>query len=586
MSSPGHDQVALENTSTACPTDISAKMEVIFKEMEGKFRKVQSHQILDLFKGNWEVNEDGSQFISFANPECRDSFYVRQCYLDIYKVIEEKCQEPKSDYRRDQNLILISGSPGVGKSCFGMLLCKLLMQRPKPALVFYQNIHRSGNLYFGWQNELYEVGDTYAYDLIDLLISNGLYSESSEEEDAVEIWSIADSCDPIWRSRVKRVVIKPPGRPSDLPHVRRLNQTVEERWRMNLVVPLYKWDEIQHLRLAKYGDLDTAEAACPLTTLRERFDLWGGFPDTIMDTDKVRQNEKDLEELTLEKATTALRAPTQEEQPCSSGLFRLRNQYHRDGHPPNRMKPSSLRKTYEPGDTRWNFVTDFLERTAWRHFLNQQEPAVIQWIRETRLDISWGGVPWEEEVHHLIGLVGLNQIETLERDTDDLEDDIPPPPSTRFFRELSDIDESASYWRPYEPEYEFLDGYMPDLGVLINLKVNRDGRDPHFPPLERALESNIFNAWRERNPGRPIRLIHILYGDKDWFDEQTWTCLEVTGSSTLIPERTLKERRAWVVSQIEQQTTCINLKDRLKALGVKKPQSKRGKYMVMDEDDE
>jgi hypothetical protein len=149
MSSPGHDPVALENTSTACPAEMSAKIEVIFKEMEGKFRKVQSHPILDLFKGKWEVNEDGSRFISFADPERHDSFYVRQCCLDIYKVIEEKCQEPKSDYPRDQKLILISGSPGVGKSYFGLVLCKLLMQRPKPALVFYRNIHQSRNVYFG-----------------------------------------------------------------------------------------------------------------------------------------------------------------------------------------------------------------------------------------------------------------------------------------------------------------------------------------------------------------------------------------------------------------------------------------------------
>jgi hypothetical protein len=125
---------------------------------------------------------------------------------------------------------------------------------------------------------------------------------------------------------------------------------------------------------------------------------------------------------------------------------------------------------------------------------------------------------------------------------------------------------------------------MPDLGVLINLKVDGYRRDLHFSALERALESNVFNAWRERNPGGPIRLIHILHGDKDSFDEQTWTCMEVTGSSTLMPERTLKERRAWVVSQIEQQTTCVDLKDRLKALGVEKPQSKWGKYMFIDEE--
>jgi len=72
MSSLGNDQLALDNTSTPCFAEISAKIEVILREMEGKFRKVQSHMILDLFKGKWETNEDGSQFISFADRERHD----------------------------------------------------------------------------------------------------------------------------------------------------------------------------------------------------------------------------------------------------------------------------------------------------------------------------------------------------------------------------------------------------------------------------------------------------------------------------------------------------------------------------------
>jgi len=269
-----------------------------------------------------------------------------------------------------------------------MVLCKLLTQRPKPALVFYRNIRRSGNLYFGLQNEVYEVGDTYAYELIDLLISKGLYSEKAEEEDGIEIWSVADPCDPIWRSRVNRVVINAPGRPSELPHVRRSSQITKEMRSIELVVPLYKWEEIQHLRPAKYGDLDTAEANCPLMILCELFELWGGFPDTIMDTYKVTQNDIYLEELTLEKATTALQTPTKEEQPCSSCPFRLRNSDHRDECRSRRSKPPTLREMYKAGNTRWNFVPDFLERTAWRHFLSQQEPAVIQWIKDKRRDIN------------------------------------------------------------------------------------------------------------------------------------------------------------------------------------------------------
>ena len=47
-----------------------------------------------------------------------------------------------------------------------------------------------------------------------------------------------------------------------------------------LAIPPCTWDEIPHIRLAKFGDL--AEKNCPVNILRQRFDLWGGVPRTLM----------------------------------------------------------------------------------------------------------------------------------------------------------------------------------------------------------------------------------------------------------------------------------------------------------------
>ena len=215
---------------------------------------------------------DGTSFI-----------YVRPCYLDIYKILHEEWQglKPTSPALQRQRCAYITGTPGIGKSIFGLFLCKVLCGRSKPALIFYGASRPANFLHVFWQGSIHQIEAKSAEKLISLILKKNLYSYDSDKDDLIEIWAIGDTCLSLPDALINRICISSPGQ------IRKTNTLdcdlklwVKEKSALQLVIPPCDWNEILNIRFAL--TVNDADLNCPLDALQERFNLWGGVPRTII----------------------------------------------------------------------------------------------------------------------------------------------------------------------------------------------------------------------------------------------------------------------------------------------------------------
>ena len=73
----------------------------------------------------WDIRENNEAFFDMTTHST--IYYIRPCYREVY-IILDKMFRGKKD-------VSITGIPGIGKSVFGLVLIKLIMQRPKPTLI-------------------------------------------------------------------------------------------------------------------------------------------------------------------------------------------------------------------------------------------------------------------------------------------------------------------------------------------------------------------------------------------------------------------------------------------------------------------
>jgi len=159
---------------------------------------------------------------------------------------------------------------------FGEILCTVIPQPPKPTPLFYEDEETNGKALI-WQKKASKVDVDEAVEVVKKISSVGIFSANSHDEDLIEIWSIGDSSIPVLYRHINRICITSPGQTRIGDFSSKLKFWVKKSKATTLVVPPCNWEETCFIRLAH--DL---KDVCWLETLRERFELWGGVPRSII----------------------------------------------------------------------------------------------------------------------------------------------------------------------------------------------------------------------------------------------------------------------------------------------------------------
>jgi hypothetical protein len=430
------------------------------------------------------------------------NLFIRPCYHDIFSILDEKWRGKKNTApATSKQCALITGTPGIGKSIFGLVLARMIMDRPKPALVFHteQRGKRKQEVY--WQGSCYRMSDDAAEDLLEkVIMQEGFYSSASHELDAIEIWSIADTCLPLGFVEINQVSISSPGRVADT----EIKTWVKDNLGMTLTLPPCEWEEMVQIRLALSGN--HSEDWCPLGTLKERFNVWGGVPRNLIEMPHVVVDaENQFRQLKISDALPYMGTNSLEHKKHSGKIFHLL--------PAFKLRPdltfNNHFERYGQNPGFW-WASETLHRQAWMQFRMQQEADVISFINILNNDAGWRGRAWEEQIHHLIESTGIKgPLRNL--DTGETEDDWKIRRNkSAYFNSFADIDSTAVYWRPISTEHKSCDAYIPSKGLLFQMTVGKT-HPIKILGLEDVIDSGIFHEWLAQHPGSRLKLVFILH---------------------------------------------------------------------------
>jgi hypothetical protein len=507
-----------------------------------------------------QLDENHSEFL--AESDSSERYYIRPCYRDVYSIMDDTFQGIKprrfEGYNRT-SCAMITGTPGIGKSVFGLILAKLLMKRAKPVLIFFES-HSVEGIQTFWQGRVGFLTIKAALEMISAMFAQRLVSTISHDKDDVEIWSIADTCLPLKHQFINRVCITSPGHAAnDATHMK---TWIKDNKALVLTLPPCEWYEILQIRDANFGDI--ADNECPLGALRERYDMWGGVPRTIMDeAAKVREYEIAFRELKIADALEYLGTSKLNHPRHSGRVFHLLPSFM----PQNDPSEDTLREKYANGRGYW-WASETMERKAWAQFRHQEELKVIDFIQALDNHSVSRGRAWETQIHHLISVSGIKgPLRNLQ--TGKVTEDFSICQSTSsYFSFLEDIDSSSQYWRPVSSTHKLSDGYIPGSGVLVQMTVGVD-HEINIAGIEEVLEARVFGEWEDKHPDEKLRLIFIVHPSVfDHFQKQTYRYpnKEVEGTKIRSTDKRRKTRKDQVEDRVEQYVMTVDLKERLEQL--------------------
>ena len=532
-----------------------------------------------------KVNDDGAEF--FVNDTLDYDIFIRPSYLDMYELLDEGFRGNKYDIRTDgASAALLTGTPGIGKTMFGLVLAKMVVNRKKPALVFYSNTSEDTTCF--WQGETFSISESDAVSLVrNIARREDVYSTLSHNQDQLEIWSIGDSLFPIKMRGIIKIYIASPGAQTAYD----IKQWVKAENAMKLVFPPCTWNEICHIRTALYRE--NAGVICPLDKLRERFKVWGGVPRTILSLPQyLDQNHEKFLGLRIKDAIPYLGTFNLDHNRYSGSIFHLFPAFRTPTQ--DQGEGISKKNRYHAAYAAYWWATTILENKAWLQFLNEREADVLEFIETLNNDASLRGKFWEQQIHHLIERTGIEgTLRDLE--TGDVTENFKIDKSaTSFFQTLADINPSADYWRPVSKIHKTCDSYKLSLGAMFQMTVGKT-HDINISGLEEILRSNIFEAWRKKHTNEYLKLIFVVHKSTyQEFGKQNYkyTKVDIEGNSKAAQQKrkrntaTAKEsRRRAVEAKIRQYVLEVDLEKLLKKyrMGAK---AKGKRKVEVDDDDQ
>jgi hypothetical protein len=369
---------------------------------EGSYLVEKSRQFLKLRKmmeSSWDIRENDEAFLHMAMDST--TYYIRPCYREVYSVLDEMFRGKKDVGNLERcTCALITGTPGIGKSVFGLVLIKLIMQRPKPTLILY-NPAFSKRMEIFWQGRCFVATEEKAWDFVSNIMEDGdLISMTSHDHDMIEIWYISDARVPIHNEYIKEVCISSPRRAnSSQASYYEIKTWAKNTRAITLALPPCEWSEMLNIRLALWKE--EADKKCPLETLEKEYKFWGGVPRTLIEKPASLENLRSkFRQLKIADALPPLGTYNLDHIKVSESFFHLL--------PAFKMLETdsklSLNEKYS-NPTYW-WATESMAQQAWSQFCHEQEATVISYI-EMLNNVPGARGRSIEEVYHLVEVAGI-----------------------------------------------------------------------------------------------------------------------------------------------------------------------------------
>jgi hypothetical protein len=474
------------------------------------------------------------------------SVYLRPCYNDLVEVI---C----GWFRGSRRPVLVTGTPGIGKTMFGWVLLKKLMERQSPILLLYKTQHHRGS-----QCHAFYDGTTYHVKDIDVVLEHLVDSPIFDKgtDCTIEIWNITDTVVPepshLW---VNTVLVCSPGLADTQSQIKIWKKDHSAK---RFVVPPCSWDEILQIRSALYHE--TSDVVVPLDIVETRFRKWGGVPSRILsrDEDDIRACEDRFEELNISDAIRYLGKPNMNHTDISGAFFHLFPSFGVN----EKEQVVSLTDLYGAQPGYW-WASEDLASQAWANFVTQAEANVIDYIENLRNNPINRGHAWEEQIHHLIATAGISGKIRKLGDPDCVETTFQIKRlSSKRFLALDDIDDSATYWRPAHHNHKSSDSYIPEDGLMLQI-TTASVHGINVQGIYNSLTSGIFGQWENDNGGSPrfLFIVHPLAYDDFTMQEFGHSKSNKKGLTEAIKRMQLER-----VQDVEQWVMSVDLKERLKVI--------------------
>lgn len=517
------------------------------------------------------IDAGGKDFMKYNWRDQTFQYFVRPCYKEIYTILDDVHGRKGSKHNKvkDSRHTFITGTPGIGKSIFGLVLCRMLCDREKQILLFYETEDMSKSVF--WDGRGYTFNyETEAINLIEKVITVGLCSLVSYDEDVIEIWSIGDSTLPIRDLSIRQICIASPGDARFGTNAGLFKRWIKNYLALTLALPPCSWAEILSIRSALFQD--TAEEVHPLSELRARFELWGGVPRTILQLPIwIDENfeVQEFQQMRVKDAFKYLGTYNLDHQQHSGRIFHL---YPCFSTTAEEYATLNMTVRYATARARYYWASEALERKAWTYFRREREAEVIEYILTTSNDPGSRGKAFEEHIHQLLAATGISgSLKSLESG-EKIERFSLKPKNTMFFATVEDIDKSAEYWRPIARNYASLDGLLPANGVVLQMTVGKD-HPINVPGLEKILKSGIFAEWENENPTERIKFVFVLDEENEEIDRKQSLAFGESEQKKTSEQLEQKKRRAErsrrqeaIEARIEQYALRVDLEGRLKEL--------------------
>jgi hypothetical protein len=429
---------------------------------------------------------------SETDTSASGSFRVRVPLDRLQKILGNKEQEMNVASKAP---IHVGGTPGTGKTAFGLyLLHKLLELYPDNAFIY-----RHGDVNPGCF--LYHKKLSYYHPSIAQAFSDGLLLKSLTYGFKRPIWTILDGAAaiPTGTLNTRMIVLTSPGQQT-IPLKHLLKHAT------SIVNPPWNWKEINLVRKAVYPHLPKEEVA-------RHFRQWGGIPRILLDYGNKIEKIRELED--------GLYSPDPFLLFRQAGLSRIDHanvsgiHFHLiPGERVGNIKTSCTEAKFRYGAYCW--ASTWLQERFWEILRNELgEISILNFLLDRNNFASARALAFEPHVFRTIENSGIGgELRLLNDegvvDQGSLEIDALTRPTFSRFSELPTQEgaHSGRFYVPIQTNHMSLDAYIPDEGIMMQITIGQK-HGVKAKGLEDALNSGIFDQWRTANPEEKIRLVFL-----------------------------------------------------------------------------
>ncbi|TPX59395.1 hypothetical protein SpCBS45565_g07758 [Spizellomyces sp. 'palustris'] len=350
--------------------------------------------------------------------------------------------------------VLVTGTPGIGKTTFAYYMCYLIWQRNPDAVIVYEFAEPSVTRFL----------------LKERLATRGATDSYTFELGSPDSWYIVDGTTPSFAAEAKTLLVSSP-------EVSVFNKWKKQQRTVRYFMPTWTWEELETLYHDSYENMTSAfdpNIKFTMDLLQHRFLKFGGVPRTVLFKWDLGELEEDLEEALgrsdLQKTLDAV-GQAGIQSGVSDALMHLM------------VDESYTRSHYEP-------ASSYVSKSIIDYLARKNRDALQRFIMASEDIPKLGGLRgklFESAVHPLLARGGPFEIRALDGSESRSQVTFGQLDS-QHFRDVSEIVDSK-YYVPLSETFGAIDSLGPSVGMFqITIKKDHKVKAAELMKLEKCVK--------------------------------------------------------------------------------------------------